>query len=264
MKTESILKIIVAILPLLFLSSCSGKGDKYAFQYVTFKQTLPYEPGKENPRCNFDMRVLQAYGTDTMFADAFNKDISETLFNKNTTDVRSAMISFIDSIIVNFKNDNLELQEYAKQQKEINPLGIGYNYVVETSVSYGNNRDIIGCHVNWYEYTGGAHGRTFITCRNYRLEDGSIVTLDDYLKPGYESVLIPILDNLLLREAGCESRSELDRHGYFSETPMFVPDNFEIRKDSIAFIFNQYEIAPYSTGITTLVVPENDIRKIIR
>ena len=74
MKTESILKIIVAILPLLFLSSCSGKGDKYAFQYVTFKQTLPYEPGKENPRCNFDMRVLQAYGTDTMFADAFNKD----------------------------------------------------------------------------------------------------------------------------------------------------------------------------------------------
>ena len=62
-----------------------------------------------------------------------------------------------------------------------------------------------------------------------------------------------------LREAVCRvaNLTGTDKHPTRS-------DNFEIRKDSIAFIFNQYEIAPYSTGITTLVVPENDIRKIIR
>ncbi|MBO4560557.1 MAG: DUF3298 domain-containing protein, partial [Bacteroidaceae bacterium] len=115
-----------------------------------------------------------------------------------------------------------------------------------------------------YQYTGGAHGGTLITCRNYRLEDGSVVTLDNYFKPGYEKVLIPILDKLLLKETGSPDREHLDEYGYFPEVPMFVPDNFEILKDSIAFIFNQYDIAPYSTGITTLTVPNDQIRSIIR
>ena len=114
-----------------------------------------------------------------------------------------------------------------------------------------------------YQYTGGAHGGTFITCRNYRLEDGSVVTLDSYFKPGYEKVLIPVLERKLLEYAECSSRDELDEHGYFSNEPMYVPDNFEIRTDTIDFIFNQYEIAPYATGITTLSVPTNEISSII-
>ena len=44
---------------------------------------------------------------------------------------------------------------------------------------------------------------------------------------------------------------------------MFIPDNFEIRQDTIDFIFNQYDIAPYSTGITTLSVAESEISSII-
>ena len=86
--------------------ACSEKGDKYAFQYVRFKETLPYTQGKEHPSCVFDLNVLKAHGTDTVFADAFNVDISNFLFDKRTTDVRGAMISFIDSIIDLFKEEN--------------------------------------------------------------------------------------------------------------------------------------------------------------
>ena len=81
---------------------------------------------------------------------------------------------------------------------------------------------------------------------------------------GDRKVLIPVLERKLLEYAGCSSRDELDEHGYFSEDPMFVSDNFEIRQDTIDFIYNQYDIAPYSTGITTLSVPEDEIRSIIR
>ena len=77
-------------------------------------------------------------------------------------------------------------------------------------------------------------------------------------------MLIPELERKLLEYAECSSREELDEHGYFSNEPMYVSDNFEIREDSIDFIYNQYEIAPYSTGITTLTVAESDIRDIIR
>jgi len=255
--------ILPALAIFLTLTACQEKGDKYAFQYVSFKQSLPYTQGKEHPSCSFDINVLKAHGTDTLFADAFNVDISYFLFGKRTTDVRGAMIHYIDSMINIFKEDNKEQIRYAKEEG-YEPRDIDYEFVINTEVHYGNHRDIIGHFINMYQYTGGAHGGTFITCRNYRLEDGSVITLDDYFKPGYEKVLIPILDKKLLEYAECSSRDELDDHGYFSNEPMFVSDNFEIRKDTIDFIYNQYDIAPYAQGITTLSVPEDDIRSIIR
>lgn len=256
-------KSLLALSVLLFVAACSEKGDKYAFQYVTFKETLPYKQGQDHPSCDFDLNVLKAHGTDTVFADAFNLDISTYMFGKRTTDVRGAMISFIDSIISDFKKDNKEQIDYA-QQEGYEPRDIDYEFVLNTEVHYGNKRDIIGHFIKYYQYTGGAHGGTFITCRNLRLEDGSLVTLDNYFKPGYEKVLLPVLERKLLEYAECDSRDELDDHGYFSNEPMFVSENFEIRQDTIDFIYNQYDIAPYSTGITTLSVPEDLIRDIIR
>ena len=257
------LRILIVLAILAATVACSEKGDKYDFQYVRFKETLPYTNGKDHPSCTFDLNVLKAHGTDTVFADAFNVDLSYFLFGRRTTDVRAAMITFVDSVINAFKNENKEQIEYAREGG-FEPMDIDYEYVINTTISYGNNRDIIGCNINWYQYTGGAHGGTLITCRNYRLEDGSVVTLDNYLKPGYKEVLIPVLEKQLLKETGCPDREHLGDYGYFPEVPMFVPDNFEIRQDSIAFIFNQYDIAPYSTGITTLVVSEDDIRTVIR
>lgn len=256
-------KIIIALLGVLAFTACQEKGDKYAFQYVTFKESIPYKQGQEHPSCSFDLNVLKAHGTDTVFADAFNVDISYFLFDKRTTDVRGAMIHFIDSVLNIFKEENREQIRYA-QEEGFEPRDIDYEYVINTEVHYGNGRDIIGHFINMYQYTGGAHGGTFITCRNLRLEDGSVVTLDDYFKPGYEKVLLPVLERKLLEYAECSSRDELDEHGYFSNEPMFVSDNFEIRKDTIDFIYNQYDIAPYSTGITTLSVPNDEIRSILR
>lgn len=263
MAKDRIIQLTLALALTFALGACRDKGDKYAFQYVSFKQSLPYKQDNAHPSCNFDMHVLKAYGTDTVFAEAFNRDISEFLFGKNSPDVRSAMISFIDSIILLFKAENDEQVEFAKEGN-YEARAIDYEYVINTNITYGNNRDIIGHFINSYQYTGGAHGGTLVTCRNYRLSDGSLVTKDNYFKPGYEKRLIPVLDSLLLIEAGCSSRDELDENGYFSNEPMFVPDNFEIRQDTIDFIFNQYDIAPYSTGITTLSVPEDIIRDIIR
>lgn len=256
-------RLLIVLAILAAMTACSEKGDKYAFQYVRFKETLPYTHGKDHPSCVFDLNVLKAQGTDTVFADAFNVDISYYLFDKRTTDVRGAMITFIDSIIELFKEENKEEIRFAKEEG-FEPRDIDYEYIIETEVHYGNNRDIIGHFIKLYQYTGGAHGGTFITCRNYRLEDGSVVTLDNYFKPGYEKVLIPVLEKKLLEYAECSSRDELDEHGYFSNEPMYVSENFEIRQDTIDFIYNQYDIAPYSTGITTLSVANDEIRAILR
>ena len=109
-------KLIIVSALALSVIACTNRGDKYAFQYVTFKNDIPYSQGKEHPSCSFDLNVLMAHGTDTMFADAFNLDISEFLFDKRTTDVRGAMIGFIDSLITVFREDNDEQIRYAREE----------------------------------------------------------------------------------------------------------------------------------------------------
>ena len=134
---------IIAITLMLLAAACTEKGDKYAFQYVTFKQSIPYTQGKEHPSCDFDINVLKAHGTDTLFADAFNLDISEFMFGKRTTDVRGAMIHFIDSLIEVFKQDNKEQIEFAREEG-YEARDIDYEFILNTEVHYGNNKDIIG------------------------------------------------------------------------------------------------------------------------
>ena len=91
--------IILAVAAVSVLAACAPKADKYAFQYVTFKETIPYTQGQEHPSCTFDLNVLKAHGTDTVLADAFNVDISDFLFSRRTTDVKGAMISYVDSVL---------------------------------------------------------------------------------------------------------------------------------------------------------------------
>lgn len=238
---------IIILLAALLLAACN-KGDRYLFQHYSFKETLPYKRGQEHPCYTFDVKAIYACGYDSVFNDGFNRDISEFLFDTATTDVRAAMISCIDRRIDNFR-------EYHEND---------FEYFLRTEIGYGNHKDIINCDINIYEYWGGAHGGTVVACRNYHIEDGSVVTQDEYFMPGYKEALIPVLDSLLLIHAGVTDRSQLDDNGYFSMQPMYVPEYFRIREDSIDFIFNQYEIAPYSTGVTTLTVAESDIRDLIR
>lgn len=237
--------------------SCGVQSDDYSFQYITFKENIPYTQGKEHPSYSFDVKVLYANGSDSVFSRAFNRDISGLLFGSRQDDVRGAMIKYIDDRISQFRDEIRQRDEYNRENGFDGP-DIDYAYSIRTDVSDGNKKDIINCNILIYEYTGGAHGATLKTCRNYRT-DGSLIQIGDYFVKGYEEKLVPVLEKELFRIAGCTDRKELDEKGFFSSTEMYVPDNFIIKKDSVTFIFNQYEIAPYSTGIVEMTIANSDM-----
>lgn len=236
--------------------SC-GVPDDYSFQYITFKETIPYTQGEQHPSYSFDISVLHANGSDSAFSSAFNRDISGLLFGAPQDDVRDAMIKFIDLRITQFRDEIRELKEY-DSENGYTTSDIDYVYSLRTDIANGNGSDIINCNILIYEYAGGAHGASFKTCRNY-MTDGTLITPDDYFVNGYREKLVPVLEKELFRIAGCTERSQLDEKGFFSNTEMYVPDNFIIGKDSVTFIFNQYEIGPYSSGIVELKIANSDM-----
>ena len=45
---------------------------------------------------------------------------------------------------------------------------------------------------------------------------------------------------------------------------MFPTENFIIGEETLTFIYNPYEIAPYNMGMTELIIPYSDIEKILK
>lgn len=108
--------------------------------------------------------------------------------------------------------------------------------------------------IEGYQYTGGAHGISWINGLNYSLEDGKLLTLDDFFTPEQQEKLHKILVKLLCWQKGVDSKEDLEELGYYVEA--IVPtDNFRVTSQGIEFLYNPYEIGVYALGQTEIMLP---------
>lgn len=128
-----------------------------------------------------------------------------------------------------------------------------YQAVLNYIVTYNQ-----ACHLSFYfdEYffTGGAHGSTLRRSNTYNLKNGNKVTLASvFNNKNYKDIII----SEIITQADANWQTE---QIYFENYEQLIKDNFNKRnfyltKDGIVIYFNQYEIAPYSTGIVEFVLP---------
>jgi hypothetical protein len=83
-----------------------------------------------------------------------------------------------------------------------------------------------------------------------------MVTLNDIYGENFEQPLTERLLEALLEKTGAHNISELHDRGYLYSMDMFVPANFIVGDDEVTFIYNPYEIAPYSEGRIELVIKD--------
>src|SRR3989338_4853379 len=105
--------------------------------------------------------------------------------------------------------------------------------------------DVVSVALSISEYTGGAHPNTVIIGVNVDRKTGKDVTLDDAL----------LMIEKTLPEVSGESlvqlKAVLGEDMIFPEGAEPKPDNystFTVSKDKVPFIFNNYQVAPYSAG----------------
>ena len=119
-----------------------------------------------------------------------------------------------------------------------------YEVYVNNEVTYDKD-NIISIVMTKYEFTGGAHGMTYLDAYNYNLLTGDILILKDMFKLGvnYEE----IINNFIASEINNNPES------YFKGDEGFkgITENqsFYIDEDGIVIYFGLYEIAPYYVGI---------------
>ena len=151
-----------------------------------------------------------------------------------------------------------ELYEQAKQTYEFNkkngyPIMV-YELVRECNITYNQNQ-LLSLYCDEYIFEGGAHGSTLRKSQNWDLKIAQEVPLQAFSK-GNPYYLIDILKQINNQIA---KKIEDGTGNYFPDYCQLVLETFRLENyyltpKGIVIFFQQYDIAPYSSGIFTFLV----------
>jgi Protein of unknown function (DUF3298). len=140
----------------------------------------------------------------------------------------------------------VEQFEYSKtNQFPFNP----YDAVSVYDVTYNQN-DILSLYFDDYVYSGGAHGNTVRHSDTWNIKSGCRISLFQNVED--PDALRTQIINVIKEQIAEQMKGEAN--WYFDEYPQFVteyfnPESFYLMPDGVVFYYQQYEIAPYSSGI---------------
>lgn len=130
-----------------------------------------------------------------------------------------------------------------------------YGAYMEYKITYNENCHL-SLYIDKYEFTGGAHGSTIRTSDSWDLCMGMHLSLHNIINP-YTNHRQLIIDEIL-RQA--ENNYKQNQGIYFEDYQALIIKNFDensfyLTPKGITFYYQQYDIAPYATGIVEFTIP---------
>lgn len=178
----------------------------------------------------------------------------------------SINISVNESAIIRFNNYNkslaLKIQNRAETEIYHNAVETyKYNkangYPIMVFEIYRNfiityeHLNILSLYTDEYTFSGGAHGNTIRNSQTWNLLIGTMIKLDSFF-PHNPYFLIDVLKQI-------NEQISKEPDIYFDNTcnlvlDTFNPDSFYLISNGIVIYFQQYDIAPYSSGIREFTI----------
>lgn len=118
------------------------------------------------------------------------------------------------------------------------------------------NPNILVVQVYKYDYDyGEAHGEQSQHYMNYAIADHQILDSGNLFEPGNEAAILDLI-NAAAHEAYPDE-------GTLYADPITTYNEFQITENDIVFVYQQYEVAPYSTGIVKVPVSQYDLHRFL-
>ena len=227
------------------LKRCGGILAILIFTFNTCPQGVLINLNKENSQSSLivdkhieekssyltvDVRIPQIKGLE-------NKE-SEKVINSKILDFTNMWISDIREIA----------NEYYGDPKNIVPI---FPYEAISTYMVKRENEILSFYIEYYQFTGGAHGLTTRIPYNIDIKTGKELFLKDLFVDGYD------YEKVINKEI----KDEINKNpqNYFPGKDGFNGINekqhYFIKDDNIVVYFGQYEIAPYVAGIVEFKIP---------
>lgn len=173
--------------------------------------------------------------------------------NEFTNGINERLNKWVKEWLNDLEDLSKKYQEDTKKIKglEFHPFEVDSNYVVENkSCPY------LSFYVDYYQFTGGAHGNTVRKTYNYDLNKQQELLLKNLFKEGYQ------YKDVINKEISNQINKNKDY--YFTDENGFkgITENqpFTFNNKGVTIYFQQYDIAPYVTGIPSFFIP-NELLK---
>lgn len=143
-----------------------------------------------------------------------------------------------------------EIDEYVKEVQH-------YDFPINNFVLYSRfqpgyvNSRMLSLTVDYYQYTGGAHGITERRPYNIDLSTGQDLALKDLFISNYDYG--SVINNEIRRQINSSEGMYFD--GDMGFQGISEDQDFYLQDDALIIFFQQYEIAPYAAGIPEFKIP---------
>lgn len=182
------------------------------------------------------------------------------VFNSYPTD--SLLPKYANALYQEYKKSNEPYLEEISQlqgaksilENEIAIQGVAM-YLDEKLLSYSYER---------YGFMGGAHGNSSRLLYNFDLSNAKLLSESDIFTENYKDALTQLIKQQIVEDnAEIESVADLSDF-HFYEDKIKPNNNFYITADGLVYVFNPYEIAPYSTGQTIVLITFEKLKPILK
>ncbi len=105
-------------------------------------------------------------------------------------------------------------------------------------------------------FYGMPHGQQHVHFLNYSLVENKLLTADNIFKPGNEKAILDLIN--------ASAKAAYPAEGTLFDEPIQTLGNVQIENDAIVFVYQPYEVAPFSTGIVSIPVNKFDIQRFLK
>jgi len=108
---------------------------------------------------------------------------------------------------------------------------------------------------NYSYYFGAAHGMQNVRYLNYDIAARKLLTVNNIFKPGNETALLDLINT--------SARKHYPEEGALFPDPIQTLSTLQLTEDEIVFVYQPYDVAPYSTGIVRVPVNIFDLHRFL-
>lgn len=221
------------------------------------------------PACHINVKLVYPdQNTSAEFQKSFRHFVAQLSkdggFEEESNDSFLSMArNYVHSYIINYLGQGKEAIDSYDNDIEAAATWMSYEELVEGSVTYQDG-DIICYRLNVSSYTGGAHGYNDVEQGVFSISRLEGLELADIFSLGQIPQVSKLIRNTIVKNYECESLEELAQNGlFFSPEEIEATENFKVDETGITWIYDPYEIAPFSTGEVSVTLPWSDVNDLI-
>ena len=228
------------------------------------KHYLTSDTTKGAIKIDINVEIPVCYANDSI-RDSIRNVIITQLFGSDYIPFGNDSIVniFAKDLITEYKNTN---EPMVQQLDSTSFYSFNNEHTLE-GFSLLNDQNIYSYGINRYVFMGGAHGLNNLNYYNFNLKTGRLITEIDIFDEGFQQALIEIIKNRIIEQnnedASLKSITSLEDTDFWIDA--IKPNgNFYLTDESINYVFNPYEIAPFYMGITEVILSYDKLKSILK